>query len=179
MLADSAIHPMLRALWQPRLMEAIQWIADLERENRSAGRRPVKAEAYGEAMVAGVELYGKADRIDRLSGGELVIIDYKTGQPPRPKAVDAGFGLQLGLLGLIARAGGFAGVPGEPAAHERTARDRGRPPFRWRRRGARRPAPRWRCPPRRQCRSARSRELRGPAPRRPWAAPRGCLLRPR
>jgi ATP-dependent helicase/nuclease subunit B len=32
--------------------------------------------------------------------------------------VDAGFALQLGLLGLIARAGGFRGIEGEPGAHE-------------------------------------------------------------
>jgi ATP-dependent helicase/nuclease subunit B len=53
-----------------------------------------------------------------MADGRLAIIDYKTGQPPRPKAVEAGFALQLGLLGLIARAGGFEGVDGEPGSHE-------------------------------------------------------------
>ena len=63
-------------------------------------------------------MHGKADRIDRLAGGGLAILDYKTGKAPAQKAVDAGFALQLGLLGLIAKAGGFEGVTGEPQAHE-------------------------------------------------------------
>ena len=118
LLQDEAIHPMLRALWAPRLLEAIDWIANLERENQAEGRRPLKAEAEGEAAVAGVTVYGRADRIDRLADGGLAIIDYKTGQPPSQKTVDAGFALQLGLLGLIGRAGGFEGISGDPTAFE-------------------------------------------------------------
>jgi ATP-dependent helicase/nuclease subunit B len=118
LLKDEAIHPMLRALWAPRLLEAIDWIAELERENQAQGRRPLRAEATGEAAVAGVIVQGRADRIDRLADGGLAIIDYKTGAPPTHKAVDAGFALQLGLLGLIGRAGGFDGVAGDPEAFE-------------------------------------------------------------
>jgi len=118
LLADEAIHPMLRALWAPRLLEAIDWIASLERSNQQEGRRPLRAEADGEAVMAGVTVYGRADRIDRLPGGGLAIIDYKTGQPPSQKTVDEGFALQLGLLGLIGRAGGFEGVSGDPQAFE-------------------------------------------------------------
>ena len=61
---------------------------------------------------------GRVDRIDRLPDGSLAIIDYKTGQPPSLKTVDAGFALQLGLLGLIGRAGGFEGVSGDPDTFE-------------------------------------------------------------
>jgi ATP-dependent helicase/nuclease subunit B len=118
LLRDDAIHPMLRALWAPRLLEAIDWIANLERENRSNGRNPLAAEIAGEAAVAGVTVYGRADRFDRLADGGIAIIDYKTGAPPTQKAVDAGFALQLGLLGLIGRAGGFDEVRGEPEAFE-------------------------------------------------------------
>lgn len=118
LLRDGSIHPMLRALWAPRLLEAIDWIAELERTNRAGGRLPLKAEADGEAVVAGVTVYGRADRIDRLAGGGLAIVDYKTGSPPTQKTVDAGFALQLGLLGLIGRAGGFDDVRGDPQAFE-------------------------------------------------------------
>jgi ATP-dependent helicase/nuclease subunit B len=118
LLEGETIHPMLRALWQPRLMEAIRWIADLEAENRGQGRRPLKAEAEGRTMLDGVEVYGKADRIDRLADGSLAIVDYKTGKPPKQAAVDAGFALQLGLLGLIAEKGGLEGVSGAPSSHE-------------------------------------------------------------
>jgi ATP-dependent helicase/nuclease subunit B len=118
LLADDTIHPMLRALWAPRLLEAIDWIAELERSNQAEGRRPLKAEIKGETALSGILVHGRADRIDRLPGGGLAIIDYKTGKPPSQKAVDDGFALQLGLLGLIGRAGGFEGVSGEPESFE-------------------------------------------------------------
>jgi ATP-dependent helicase/nuclease subunit B len=118
LLAGEGIHPMLRALWAPRLLEAIDWIADLERANQAEGRRPLKAEAKGEAPLSGVTVHGRADRIDLLADGALAIVDYKTGKPPAKKAIDAGFALQLGLLGLIARAGGFDGVRGDPEVFE-------------------------------------------------------------
>jgi ATP-dependent helicase/nuclease subunit B len=118
LLRDEAIHPMLRALWAPRLLEAIDWIAAMERSNQSEGRRPLAAEATGETPLAGIVVQGRVDRIDRLPDGGLAIIDYKTGQPPSQKSVTEGFALQLGLLALIGRAGGFEGVSGDPTAFE-------------------------------------------------------------
>ena len=118
MMADEAIHPMLRALWSPRLLEAIDWISAEAAKDLAAGRAPVIAEEFGEADVAGVTLFGKVDRIDRLADGKLAIVDYKTGKAPAKKAVEEGFALQLGLLSLIARAGGFDGARGEAGAHE-------------------------------------------------------------
>jgi ATP-dependent helicase/nuclease subunit B len=128
LLKDQAIHPLLRALWAPRLLEAIDWIAGMERENQAAGRRPLKAEVMGETALAGVTVHGRADRIDRLANDGLGIIDYKTGAPPTQKAVTEGFALQLGLLGLIGRAGGFEHVNGDPEAFEywSLARHRGK-----------------------------------------------------
>ena len=82
------------------------------------GRKPLVAEATGEATLAGITVHGRADRIDRLPNGRLAIVDYKTGKPPSKKAIEAGFALQLGLLGLIARAGGFGAASGEPEAFE-------------------------------------------------------------
>jgi len=133
MIADEAIHPMLRALWAPRLMEAVDWIAAEAVKDRDAGRLPIIAEQLGEAPIAGVTLYGKVDRIDRLPDGRLAIVDYKTGQAPRPKAVAEGFALQLGLLSLIARDGGFGDVRGEVGAHEywSLAKKNGRIGYRW------------------------------------------------
>ncbi len=133
MISDDAIHPMLRALWAPRLMEAVEWIASEATNDQAEGRRPVLAEQMGEAEVAGVTLYGKVDRIDRLPDGRLAIIDYKTGQAPRPKAVAEGFALQLGLLSLIARDGGFGELRGEAGLHEywSMAKKNGRIGYRW------------------------------------------------
>ncbi|PSJ37261.1 double-strand break repair protein AddB [Allosphingosinicella deserti] len=118
LLAESNAHPLMRALWQPRLLEAIDWIAAQVAENVANGRLPVRAEAWGEADIAGIRLHGIADRIDRLVDGSLAIVDYKTGTPPGPKAVGEGYSMQLGLLGLIAEHGGFADIEGVPACFE-------------------------------------------------------------
>ncbi|SNT08522.1 ATP-dependent helicase/nuclease subunit B [Sphingomonas laterariae] len=118
MLDETAAHPVLRALWTPRLMEAVEWVGNMVAANRAEGREPVAAEIFGEAEVAGVTLYGTADRIDRLGDGGLAIVDYKTGQPPNNAQVSAGFAMQLGLLGLLAEKGGFKDVDGVPSAFE-------------------------------------------------------------
>jgi ATP-dependent helicase/nuclease subunit B len=127
LLAETGSHPLLRALWQPRLLEAIDWIAAEVARKREEGRRPVRAEARGAATVAGVELYGIADRIDRCADGTLAIVDYKTGRAPSTRAVAEGFAMQLGLLGLIAERGGFDDITGIPSTFEywSLARDRG------------------------------------------------------
>jgi ATP-dependent helicase/nuclease subunit B len=126
LLTAQEAHPLMRALWQPRLAEAIDFIAAEVEKNRAQGRRPLAAEIWGAIEIAGVKLGGKADRIDRMAEGGLAIVDYKTGAPPSGKAVRDGFSLQLGLLGLIADRGGFAGIEGAAACFEywSLARDR-------------------------------------------------------
>jgi ATP-dependent helicase/nuclease subunit B len=128
LLEASSAHPLMRALWQPRLLEAIDWIAEEVRKNVEAGRLPLRAEAWGELEIDGVTLQGMADRIDRAADGSLVILDYKTGKPPGPKAVAEGYSMQLGLLGLMAERGGFKDVQGRPSAFEywSLAKDKGR-----------------------------------------------------
>lgn len=118
MMADARTHPMLRALWQPRLLEAIDWIATEMAAQQAEGRRVIAAEAAGKAEIAGVLLTGKADRIDRLPDGGLGVVDYKTGKPPSSRAVAAGFSLQLGLIGAIAERGGFDGIEGRATAFD-------------------------------------------------------------
>ena len=128
LLAGADAHPLMRALWQPRLLEAIDWIAEQVARNREQGRLPLRAEAFGECRVDGIELYGIADRIDRLADGGLAIIDYKTGKAPSGKAVREGYSMQLGLLGLIAERGGFKELAGTPSCFEywSLAKDKGK-----------------------------------------------------
>ncbi|MBO9712866.1 double-strand break repair protein AddB [Sphingomonas sp.] len=118
MLADERTHPMMRALWQPRLIEAVDWIAGEMARLNAEGRQVLAVERRGVVSFAGVELSGTFDRIDRLADGSLAIVDYKTGQPPSNRAVRAGYSLQLGLLGLIAEEGGFAGISGSARGFE-------------------------------------------------------------
>ncbi|MET0308214.1 MAG: double-strand break repair protein AddB [Sphingomonas sp.] len=116
MLADERTHPMMRALWQPRLMEAIDWIATQIAADPT--RKVLAVEKRGVIAFEGVELSGTFDRIDRLADGGLVVVDYKTGKPPSLAAVREGFSLQLGLLGLIAERGGFDGIVGRATGFE-------------------------------------------------------------
>jgi ATP-dependent helicase/nuclease subunit B len=115
-LTQMNAHPLMRALWRPRLMKALEWIeAQIAAD---PARVPTVIEDWGEMDVRGVAIFGKADRIDVLPEGRLAIVDYKTGRPPSGREVEAGYALQLGTLGLMARAGAFEKTQGEPERFE-------------------------------------------------------------
>jgi ATP-dependent helicase/nuclease subunit B len=109
---EMSAHPLMRALWRPRLLAALDWMGEEIGRQKAEGRRVLKTEAKGEIEWRGVKLHGVADRIDRCADGALAVIDYKTGQPPSAKRVQEGFALQLGLIGLIATRGGFEEIEG-------------------------------------------------------------------
>lgn len=116
--ARERVHPLFRALWQPRLLAALETFEKkIAVAEASEDREVVASEIKGEMVFNGVRIKGRADRIDRLADGTLAIVDYKTGTVPSKTKVKAGLALQLGLLGLIAEAGGFAdkGVPADAA----------------------------------------------------------------
>ncbi|HEU4967589.1 double-strand break repair protein AddB [Sphingomonas sp.] len=117
-LAGADAHPLMRALWEPRLIEAIEWIAAEMAERKAEGHKVLAVECEGELDVFGVTLKGIADRIDRRPDGSLVIVDYKTGNAPSPKQVASGYAQQLGLIGLMAERGAFDGVAGTAGAFE-------------------------------------------------------------
>jgi ATP-dependent helicase/nuclease subunit B len=102
-------HPLERSLWRPRLVAALEWIDSEVSALVAEGRRVIATEIKGEMKVDGIRIHGRADRIDRNPDGSLAVVDYKTGAPPSGKQVQAGFALQLGLIGMIAGDGGFVG----------------------------------------------------------------------
>jgi ATP-dependent helicase/nuclease subunit B len=115
-LDEENLHPVMRALWLPRLVKGLEWV---ETElARLEGRDVIAVERKGEMVVDGVRIHGRADRIDRLSDGTLAIVDYKTGSPPSARRVKEGFSLQLGLVGMMAEMGGIEGVSGTAAQFE-------------------------------------------------------------
>jgi ATP-dependent helicase/nuclease subunit B len=118
LIANPAFHPAVRVLWQPRVTAALDWIAEETTRFRAEGRQVISAESWGRLSLAGVELVGRADRIDKGADGSLVIVDYKTGAPPTVKSVKAGFSLQLGLIGAMAEAGAIKQVSGKAAGFE-------------------------------------------------------------
>ncbi len=108
----------MRTLWVPRISEALRWVADETAELFGKGRSLGAAEISGQVVLDGVKVTGRADRIDRTGDGGLIIIDYKTGEPPAAKQIKAGFALQLGLLGHMAEVKAFEGAAGQAQAFE-------------------------------------------------------------
>jgi len=115
-MEEENLHPLMAGLWKPRLFAALEWVEQSIREQE--GRKVLAAERKGSMQVGSVRVYGRADRIDQLDDGSLAIVDYKTGKPPSAAQAQAGYALQLGLLGLIARDGDFDGLSGEARAFE-------------------------------------------------------------
>ena len=113
---EENVHPMLRGLWKPRLFAALEHFVELV--EAQIDRKVVGVERKGSMKHKGVRVYGRADRIDRDAEGKLAIVDYKTGKPPSASQVEAGFALQLGLLGLIARDGDFESLSGDSTRFE-------------------------------------------------------------
>lgn len=106
--------PAIRALWWPRFQRIAAGFIAYE-----AKRAPLIEKRYLE-IGGGVELKlpgldfrlrGRADRIDLMTSGSLAVIDYKTGQVPSQKQVDALLAPQLPLEAAMIRRGGFKDVP--------------------------------------------------------------------
>ncbi|WP_295446240.1 double-strand break repair protein AddB [Sphingorhabdus sp. EL138] len=119
LLAQEAADPLLRTFWQPRIAAGLRWVADeTKRLMAEEGRVVAVAEQPGTVHIKGIAVRGRVDRIDRTADGDLVIIDYKTGMPPSTKQINAGFALQLGLIGYMAEALAIKGVSGTASHFE-------------------------------------------------------------
>ncbi len=119
LLAQESTDPLLRALWQPRISAGLRWVAkETARLMEEECRVVAVAEQPGSISINGITITGRVDRIDRTSDGDLVIIDYKTGMPPSTKQINAGFALQLGLIGYMAEELAFKGVSGAASHFE-------------------------------------------------------------
>lgn len=109
-------HPAVAAFWWPRFARITRWFLEsFEGPRRRDGTTVLATEVRGSLDIAapgGVfQLTAKADRIDRLPGGWLAILDYKTGRVPQPAEVETGLAPQLPLEAAIAQFGRFEGVP--------------------------------------------------------------------
>ncbi|SFO98130.1 double-strand break repair protein AddB [Tranquillimonas alkanivorans] len=103
--------PAARRIWHAKLARVADWFLAGEVE-RQARAQPFGTEKRGEMHLGSIDftLNGQADRIDRRDDGQLVIYDYKTGQPPSEKQIRH-FDKQLLLEAAMAEAGAFEGVP--------------------------------------------------------------------
>jgi ATP-dependent helicase/nuclease subunit B len=104
-LAERVAWPLARAVWRARIGKAAEAFIAF---STSTGGQPVLMEKRGAAALPGLDftLTGKPDRIDRLEDGRLLLIDYKTGNPPS-KAEQTHFDKQLLLTAAMAENGAF------------------------------------------------------------------------
>jgi len=125
-IGRKAFGPMLSrpgawAFWWPRFERIARWFIGEEIVRRAEIAESV-SETTGSLVIPApggpFTVTAKADRIDRLAAGGLVIIDYKTGSVPQQAEIEGAVAVQLPLEGLIARDGSFAGISGTPAALE-------------------------------------------------------------
>ncbi len=110
-LGAQAEEPGFWAYWKPRFARMIDWFLDNEKQWRTeakVGQTEIKG-TY--TLPDGFTITAKADRIDIINSGAAAIIDYKTGAPPGPGDVRAGFAPQLPLEGLILQKGGYPDIP--------------------------------------------------------------------
>ncbi len=112
--ADPALDPLAARFWLPRMEPALRWAA--AQVMSDADRKAAGVELRGSMQTDGIELYGKADRVDRDGDGRISIVDYKSGAAPSGAAAAAGLDNQLGLLGLMAREGHIEGVDAHDVA---------------------------------------------------------------
>ena len=117
-LDEANAHPLMRALWWPRLVAALENFEAIVLSAKAQGRKVLAVEQKGGMDYRGVRIHGRTDRLDRMADGTIAVVDYKTGKPPSGTQVEQGFALQLGLTGLIVEAGGFEGVDGDVTGFE-------------------------------------------------------------
>ena len=110
-LEKAQLRRALSEWWRPRLARIVGWVVEQEILRRDARRLSALAsELRGEWVLPvgpGFTLRGRADRIERFADDTISILDYKTGQPPSQKSVEAGLAPQLLLEAAMAGAGAF------------------------------------------------------------------------
>jgi inactivated superfamily I helicase/RecB family exonuclease len=101
--------PALRLQWRGQIAKAARWFVLAEAE-RQAAARPAGLEVRGEwrAAQSGVTVRMTADRIDRLTDGRVVILDYKTRTAPSQKMQLLGLDRQVMIEAALAEVGGFS-----------------------------------------------------------------------
>ncbi|EFO32853.1 double-strand break repair protein AddB [Roseibium sp. TrichSKD4] len=113
--------PSVRALWWPRFLRIADGFVAFE------ARRAPKVEHRYLEVGGGVDLKlpsldfllkGRADRIDVMENGSIAILDYKTGQVPSLKQVEALLAPQLPLEAAMITRAGFNDIPADRSFSE-------------------------------------------------------------
>jgi ATP-dependent helicase/nuclease subunit B len=102
------------AFWWPVFEKVAEWFVDWEQARRgsiaSSAVETSGSLSFPLADGTMFKLRAQADRIDTAADGGLVILDYKSGNPPSAKQVKLSLEPQLTLMAAIAAKGGFDDV---------------------------------------------------------------------
>jgi ATP-dependent helicase/nuclease subunit B len=114
-LAAQGPRPGLAAFWRPRLARIGSFVVQQEDSARrdggiEASHTECDARFTLKRPCGQVVLKARADRLDRLGDGSVTILDYKTGDPPKPADLLDGTAPQLPLEAALALQGGFDGL---------------------------------------------------------------------
>jgi ATP-dependent helicase/nuclease subunit B len=118
-LLEAGAAPELVELEKPLWLRAgqayLRWSAGRQ-THRKAFAGEQKAAIMLDTAVGKVELRATADRIEQLADGTLAIIDFKTGEPKKPKQVQSGLEPQLPLEAAIAARTAFGPIGPAPTS---------------------------------------------------------------
>lgn len=103
----------IMSFWWLRFLRLANWVIENEKSLRLSTEKVV-AEVKGVLELpigdARFTLSARADRIDILVDGTARIIDFKSGEPPSAKEINARFSPQLTLEAAMLEQGAFAGL---------------------------------------------------------------------
>ncbi len=85
---------------EQRFEEGKELLKDYYMKNKNLKTKPIALEKGFNIRINGTKLYGRIDRVDKLSDGGVEIIDYKTGKPKDQKAVDKDMQITIYALGV-------------------------------------------------------------------------------
>ncbi len=105
--------PNVRVFWWPAFETVAAWFVETERARREQmvkGHAEIDGKLTFEAPNGPAIFKARADRIDQMVDGGLVVLDYKTGNTPTAAEVEKGRRTQLLIEAVIAAYGGFLEV---------------------------------------------------------------------
>ena len=94
------------------LEQMAAWYLNWRAGRHVDGKPALEVDGKLELEISGepFTLSGTADRIERQPDGSLVIVDFKTGNPPTDKEIAVGLSQQMPLQAMMAEQGGYENI---------------------------------------------------------------------
>jgi ATP-dependent helicase/nuclease subunit B len=117
MFDGEALEPGIDAVWWPRFAALAPDIIAFEKEQKArTKRRSAEVSSARHPVLSGHTLRARADRIDRLADGSVMVMDWKTGSSPALKAARDLSSAQVALEAALVERGAFGPEATGPVA---------------------------------------------------------------